>query len=111
MEGNCRPNLLGPSTASALAGLPFRPRPAPPRQRTPRGTEPTSKIFLSLVRAHQARAKVHQSIGWTDLSVTNLVISSSKKECWLASNSLRETFAFTRPMVLPVKNSTDLIEI
>ena len=70
-----------------------------------------SRIYPNLVRAHRTRAKVHQSIGWTDLSVTNFAISSSKKECWLASNSLRDTFALTRPMVLPFKNSTDLIEI
>ncbi len=73
--------------------------------------ERKSGISLSLVRAHRTHAKIHQSIGWTDLSVTNLVISSSKKECWLASNSLRDTFALTRPMVEPFKNSTDLIEI
>ena len=52
----------------------------------------------------------YQSIGWTDLSVTNLVTSSSKKECWLTSNSLRDTFAFTSPMAFPFKKSTDLME-
>lgn len=57
----------------------------------------------------EKRRFAYQSIGWTDLSVTNLVTSSSKKECWLTSNSLRDTFAFTSPMAFPFKKSTDLM--
>ena len=43
----------------------------------------------------------YQSIGWTDLSTWNFVTNSSKKECRLTANSLRETLALTSPMRLP----------
>ena len=71
-----------------------------------------SGFFSSLLKPPdgEKRTFAYQSIGWTDLSVTNFVTSSSKKECWLTSNSLRDTFAFTSPMAFPFKKSTDLME-
>ena len=68
------------------------------------------KISMSVPAVWSCDPPGYQSIGWTDLSVTNLVTSSSKKECWLTSNSLRDTFALTSPMALPFKKSTDLME-
>ena len=85
--------------------LPLRmPQPAPAGQGKSPGVFRQSGPTI-----HQVEVIPYQSIGWTDLSVTNLVTRSSKKECWLTSNSLRDTFAFTSPMALPFKKSTDLM--
>jgi len=49
----------------------------------------------------------HQSIGWTDLSVTNLVTQIERRSAGWSSNSLRDTFAFRAPW-RSFKKSTDL---
>jgi hypothetical protein len=63
--------------------------------------QPESPLSACRVWSPGIKTCRYQSIAWTDLSTRNFVTSSSKRECRLIANSLRETLALTSPMTLP----------